>query len=312
MDYYKILEIEKTATFADIKSAFRKLSKLYHPDKGGDQEKFKEINEAYQTLSNPEKKEAYDNGTIYMAKPKRNITAVVVQIHWGLDDIKKGKDFTVDVNRYITCPDCYGIGSKNPKAVIICPQCKGAGKFSRQENTPFGVMMQETICMSCRGIGETNTEPCPTCKGNKMVMSSVKEHIQIPPNTLKFYVISGKGHKVPEGTSDLVVQLVFSDPEIHFTGNVFFVKTKVKFYDALLGTTVFVKLSDTTLKVSVPKEAKNEQMLKLPKGFCGIDIIVNLSIDFPTLQETREFVASLFPEDGDNEQAIKLLNEKLS
>jgi DnaJ-class molecular chaperone len=312
MKYYEILELKDTATQEEIKRAFRRLSKQHHPDKGGDQEKFKEINEAYQTLSNPEKKEAYDKGTVYMARTKRIVTDVVIQIHWGLDDIKKGRDFSVYINRYVTCPDCHGIGSKNPKAVVICPQCKGAGKFSRQENTPFGIMMQETTCMSCRGLGETNTDPCPTCKGNKMVTSSAKENVKIPPNTLKFYVVSGKGHKVPEGISDLVIQLIFSDPEIHFTGNVFFVKTKVKFYDALLGTTAFVKLSDTTLKVSVPKESKNEQILKLSKGFCGIDVMVHLSIDFPTLQETREFVTSLFPEDGDNEQAIKLLNAKLS
>jgi len=312
MKYYEILELKDTATQEEIKKAFRRLSKLHHPDKGGDQEKFKEINEAYQTLSHPEKKAAYDNGIVYVARQKREVTAVVVQIHWGLADIKNGKDFSVSFNRYITCPDCHGLGSKSSKAVIVCPQCHGAGKFSRKAQTHFGMMMQETICMSCRGRGETNTDPCPTCKGSKMIIAHVKENIKIPPNTLKFYMVLEKGHKIMEGTSDLVIDLVFSDPEVGFTGNVFFLKAKIKFYDALLGTTTFVKLSDTTLKVSVPKEAKNEQMLKLPKGFCGIDVIVNLSIDFPTLEETKTFVLSLFKEEEGSDQIKKLISEKLS
>ena len=312
MKYYEVLELKDTATQEEIKKAFRRLSKLHHPDKGGDQEKFKEINEAYQTLSNPEKKAAYDRGTVYRERSKPIVTDLRIQIHWTLDDIKKGRNFTVNVNRHITCPNCHGVGSTNSKAVATCPHCQGAGKFTQEQRTPFGMMMQETICMACRGAGETNTEPCPTCHGQKMTVESVKEHVIIPPNTFQSYLIHAKGHKVMYGTSDLIIDLIFTDPEIGFNGNVFFVRAEVKFYDALLGTTTFVKLSDTTLKVSVPKEAKNGQMLKLPKGFCGRDVIVNLSIDFPTLEETKQFVFSLFPEEGDKEQVIESINAKLN
>lgn len=312
MKYYEVLELKDTATSEEIKRAFRRLSKKYHPDKGGDADKFKEINEAYQTLSNPAKKAAYDRGTSYVPKPKLTVNDVVVRIHWGIEDIKKGKSFSIPFNRYTTCPTCNGIGSKDSAAITICSQCRGAGKFVKEEMTPFGRMMQETTCMSCHGHGEINKDPCTACKGNKVVVNSVKENVQIPPNTFKYHVVPEKGHKVIDGTSDLVLELVFTDPEIGFTGNVFFTKVKVKFYDALLGTTAFVKLSDTTLKVSVPKESKDGQMLKLSKGFCGMDIVINLSVDFPTLKETREFMSSLLPEDEEYKQAKKLLNEKLS
>ena len=127
-DYYKILEIEKTATDVEIKKSFRRLSKLHHPDReGGNHETFTDINEAYQVLSDPEKRKAYDTGKTPITLTKPVVNNINIRIKWTLKDIEKGKTMKVSFRKATICTTCNGVGSKKASAVTKCPHCNGSG-----------------------------------------------------------------------------------------------------------------------------------------------------------------------------------------
>lgn len=309
--FYTTLGVAETATPEEIKKAFRKLSKEHHPDKGGDQEKFKEINEAYQTLSDPGKKQAYDSGMNYIAPAQPVVPNIVIRHFWSLANIKDGGKFKVPVSRVVTCTDCQGIGSKVPGSVTRCSACSGQGKVIRDQVTAFGHMRMETFCPSCMGQGETNTNPCPTCNGAKQQSVTVEEIIEIPKNTLNYIVIPGKGHKVIHGTSDLVIQLAFKDPSGVLYDGSLHKQVTVDFFEALLGHSVNTFIGDTEIKVNLPKETTEGKKLKLSKAYCGLDVIIHVHVPFPSIKQLEGFITDLFSESAMLQEISETLKNKL-
>lgn len=313
-DYYKTLELEKTATLADIKKAFRKLSKVLHPDKStGNKDKFQELNEAYQTLSDSTKRKAYDSGTVYRAPQPPTVNNLNMRIPWTLSDVKNGKKVQVQVQRVVICKTCKGVGSLTPSAITTCTHCNGVGRISSQEHTPFGYMMVEQTCMHCRGAGELNTAPCPTCNAEKVVSEDKMETIMIPPNTIHPFTVTGKGHNTVWGDSDLIIHFGFQDYSgISFLANEFSMTVNIDFFDALLGKEQNIKFGDTTLKVTLPKESKTNQGLRLNKAYCGIDVLIHIKVESPTIKQMQEYILELFKEDTELLPAItKRVNESL-
>lgn len=215
-DYYKILEVERNASADDIKKAYRKLAMKYHPDKNPNnaeaEKKFKEISEAYEVLSDSEKKQRYDQfGT---ADPRagggfhdfedlfnnfRNSHGfgggfnpfgnrphhikgqdINVKVQLTLKDILEGCTKTVTINKKSTCSSCNGNGSLNGTHTSSCTTCNGTGRRVIIQNTGFGQIRQETICNTCRGSGKTITQKCTTCNGNTFVETAETIEIQIP------------------------------------------------------------------------------------------------------------------------------------
>jgi len=313
-DYYKILELEKSATLSDIKKSYRRLSKILHPDKEtGSKEKFQELNGAYQTLSDPAKKQAYDSGVTYQTPSRPIINNINVRINWTLSDIKKGKTVSVKLTRAVVCKTCNGAGSKNASSITVCVSCNGNGKIHKAEKTPFGYMQVEYICNSCKGKGEINTDPCPTCKGEKVVTENKTETIIIPPNVIFPFLIKDKGHNTIWGNSDLIIHFNFQSSEnIAFFNDFFLKEVNVNFFDALLGKEQLIKFGDATLKVNLPKEAKTDQRFRLPKAYCGIDVLILIKVDFPSISETKEYILNIFKEDVEILPSItKHINEQL-
>jgi len=236
-DYYKILGVDKNASQDEIKKSFRELSKKHHPDVGGDESKFKEINEAYSTLSDDKKRSEYDDPLEHMRsntfdffgskfpfsfftnkRHSENMTmrgkdiryAVIISLYEAICGIDK----EVEYNFEDICNKCEGIGGTNK---IKCEICKGTGVITetiRHENMQ---MVNQSICIKCGGKGFTVKDRCEVCGGVGVVEKNEKIVIKVPPNMTEGSVfrVAGKGTSGKNGgpSGDLLVRLKIKMPK---------------------------------------------------------------------------------------------------
>jgi len=210
-DYYEVLGVKRDSTPDEIKRAFRRLARQYHPDVNKDAEaesRFKEINEAYEVLSDQEKRAAYDR--FGHAGPQAGFGGTG---GFGFEDIfesvfgmrtgparqgpTRGADLRYDltiefeeaifgcekeivVARHETCPQCNGSGAEPGTQPIRCPQCNGTGEVRRQQQTFLGSFVQVTTCPRCQGEREIVTTPCTKCRGRKVVQAERAISVKIP------------------------------------------------------------------------------------------------------------------------------------
>ncbi|MGL4392562.1 MAG: molecular chaperone DnaJ [Fusobacteriaceae bacterium] len=224
-DYYEILEISKGASEAEIKKAYRKLAMQYHPDKfsqASDSEKknsetkFKEINEAYQVLSDPQKKQQYDQfghaafeqgggagggfggfedlGDIFgsffggsgfggSSQRRRGPASgddLSYQIEITLEEAATGCEKTVKYNRNGKCGTCHGTGAKPGTKKAKCFKCGGKGHTETIQRTMLGNFKSQQVCDACHGSGEVPEHKCETCHGKRVVRETVERKIKIP------------------------------------------------------------------------------------------------------------------------------------
>ena len=223
-DYYEVLGISKTATADEIKSAYRKLAKKYHPDLNpGDkaaEEKFKEIGEAYEILSDADKRARYDQfghagvdpnygaggygggfggvdlndlfgdlGDLFgmgggrrRANPNapRRGGDIRVSLALSFMEAVHGCTKTVSVNRQDVCAECGGSGAAKGTSPDTCPDCHGSGYVTVQQRTPFGVMQSSQPCTRCGGKGKIIKSPCPKCHGSGKTSSAKRVEVNIP------------------------------------------------------------------------------------------------------------------------------------
>ena len=237
-DYYEVLGVEKSASGDDIKKAFRKLSKKYHPDlHPGDkaaEEKFKEVNEAYQVLSDDEKRQRYDrfghdgvdgNAGFGGGAGGFNMDDLG-DIFGGFGDIfgfgggrqrrngpRRGSDLSqyinltfeeaafgckkkINITKTETCDECGGSGAKKGTQPVTCSQCNGTGQIQQRRQTLFGFSSVITDCPACRGKGRIIKDPCPTCRGAGNVRKNKTVEVNIPAGIDNEQVmrISGAGN----------------------------------------------------------------------------------------------------------------------
>ena len=199
-DYYELLGIGRNATNEEIKKAFRKLAFKHHPDhnrEDGAAERFKEVNEAYEVLSDPDKRTAYDRfgfggaeglfgrgfegfdfggfGDIFEAFFGGATTATRQAPQHGADlryrltitfeEAAFGCEKEISIARTENCSLCQGVGSKSGSQPSRCPNCNGTGQVHRVQQTIFGHFTNTAICSQCHGEGRIITEPCPQCRG---------------------------------------------------------------------------------------------------------------------------------------------------
>lgn len=184
---YDVLGVPKNATEAEIKKAFRKKALEHHPDKGGDEAQFKEVNAAYEVLGNAEKRELYDkyglegvkNGGGGMSgfedifsmfgghgggqakKQRRKVQSTQKEIHVTLEDIYTGKMVTIDHKKTILCDECHGKGGEG---VETCKDCKGRGSVMKTQMIgPGMISQQQVVCSKCKGQGEVSPT-YPDCR----------------------------------------------------------------------------------------------------------------------------------------------------
>lgn len=218
-DYYEILGIDRNASAEDIKRAYRRMVKQFHPDiyKGADaDDKIKEINESYEVLSNPEKRGAYDRfghagvqgvgggpgaagfpdigdifeeffgggfGGGFRRGPQRGpVRGADLRYNLSIDfeEAVFGVEKDIEVTREETCPRCHGNGAEPGTDPIRCPSCNGAGEVRQRQQTILGTFVNVTTCPRCRGEGEVVTTPCSECKGDRLVKATRKLRVKIP------------------------------------------------------------------------------------------------------------------------------------
>ncbi len=241
-DYYEILEVTKTATSEEIKKAYRKKAIQFHPDKNpGDkeaEEKFKEAAEAYEILSDEQKRARYDRfgheapggfgghsggfsmddifsqfGDIFgghfggfggfgQRGPRVNKgTDLRVKVKLTLKDIANGVEKKIKVNKYVACSHCSGTGAENSSAYQTCSTCKGSGVVTRVVNTMLGQMQSQSTCPTCNGEGKVITKKCAHCSGEGIVREDEVISINIPAGVAEGMQLSmsGKGNAARHG-----------------------------------------------------------------------------------------------------------------
>jgi molecular chaperone DnaJ len=191
-DYYKILGVSEGASKEDIKSAYRKLTMQYHPDRNSDkdaEDKFKDISEAYNVLSDDEKRRQYDNpmsgidfsewfnfGAQRRARPRRG-SNVKVAVYLELHEIYGNTVKTIDIPYQSECKECKATGAAK---LSKCDACNGAGVIvikKQQGNMQF---VQRAACNTCKGRGQKTEEACLTCSGKGSMSQSDKYSLNIP------------------------------------------------------------------------------------------------------------------------------------
>ena len=219
-DYYEVLGTPRSASTDEIKRAYRRLARQYHPDvnKDADAEaRFKEINEAYEVLSNADKRAAYDRfghagtqggcggfggggfgdftsifedlftgmgmgtGTRRSQRGPRRGADLRVGINLTFEEAVFGCQKDVEVPRAETCSHCYGSGAEPGTSPLRCPQCNGTGEIQRRQQSIFGTILTATTCPRCNGSGEVITTPCSECQGRKQVQITRRLSVTIPP-----------------------------------------------------------------------------------------------------------------------------------
>ena len=235
-DYYEVLGVAKGASEDEIKKAYRQMAKKYHPDLNpGDKEaeaRFKEVNEAYEVLSDSQKKARYDQyghagvdpnfgaggyqgygfdgmdidlGDIFSSffggggarrsnpnAPRRG-SDVSASVVISFEEAARGCKKQVDVRLVDTCSDCRGSGAAKGSAPKPCPACNGTGQERRQQRTPFGVIQTQSVCSRCRGKGKIIDKPCSTCSGTGQVRRPSSVGINIPAGIADGQVITIRG-----------------------------------------------------------------------------------------------------------------------
>jgi molecular chaperone DnaJ len=215
-DYYDTLGVPRNASADDLKSAFRKLARQYHPDvnKASDaEERFKEINEAYAVLSDPERRAAYDrfgraglNGmggvpdwtTIDFSdilegffgfgmggsRQRRNAPRrgqdLSMQMQLSFEESVHGVENEIEFTRDEECSGCKGTGAEPGTGRERCETCTGRGEVRTMRQTLLGSMVQVTTCPACEGTGEVIHTPCRTCRGRKLERKTIKRKVTIP------------------------------------------------------------------------------------------------------------------------------------
>lgn len=219
-DYYAILGVDKTASADDLKKAFRKKAHELHPDKTtGDEQKFKEINEAYQVLSDPQKRQRYDQfgsgfdqaggqgpfgggfnqggfnvdfgdlGDIFsdfFGGGKHQRTRVNhgqdIEIAVTIPFLTAvfGGEEIITLRKHVTCDACKGNGAEPGTKVNTCSTCGGSGHVRRNVQTFFGQMESSKLCESCDGLGKLPEKPCSSCRGLGRKTGDVQLKVKIP------------------------------------------------------------------------------------------------------------------------------------
>jgi molecular chaperone DnaJ len=307
-DYYKILGVSRDATEEEIKRSYRKIAMQYHPDRNPGnkeaEEKFKIASEAYEVLSDPEKREIYNHygieglkgtgftgfrgfddifsafgdifedffgfGTTYKRRTKARPGADLrYDLKISFYDAAFGKETEIEIPKEVLCDICNGTGAKPGTHPAICPNCKGTGKVTRSQ----GFFTISTTCSQCRGGGKFIPHPCKECRGLGRVKVNKKIQIKLPPgvDTGSKLRIRGEGEEGERGgpPGDLFVFL-YVEPHDFFSrdGDDIICQIPISFTQAALGSEIEIPTLNGKRNLSIPKGTEGGEIFKIKgEGF---------------------------------------------
>jgi molecular chaperone DnaJ len=301
VDYYELLECERTADAGTIKSAYRKLAMKYHPDKNAgcqnSEAKFKAVSEAYEILKDPQKRAAYDryghaafqNGggggggqdfggfsDIFESvfgefmggrggrQPARRGADLRYDMEIGLEDAFHGKATEITVDVSAECGTCQGSGAKPGTHASQCRQCNGHGKVRAQQ----GFFVVERACPVCQGSGQVIADPCGDCRGDGRVEKTKTLSVNVPPGVDEGTRIrlSGEGEAGPRGSppGDLYIFLhVRRHSLFEREGTTLFARAPISFTTAALGGELSIPgLDGETHEIRIPAGIQSGKQLR--------------------------------------------------
>lgn len=324
-DYYAILGVSPDAPPDDIKRAFRRLARETHPDANPDdpgaEAHFREIAEAYEVLSDPDKRARYDRGeTLEFGDLFANFGSLndLLQSFFGggfgdpfVQQAAVGQDLLVEsrvtlaeaalgVDKELTfnapraCPDCRGSGAVAGTEPLTCGQCRGRGSVQVARRTLLGTMSVLQTCNQCGGRGEVVDSLCPGCGGQRLVEAKRTLTVHVPPgiDSGSRLRLRGEGGEGPAGSrpGDLYVQVAV-EPDSRFVRSGFDLRHRltVGVTEAALGTKVAVPLVEGgTVFLEVPAGTQPGTTIKVPRAGIGRlnsrgrgDLIVEIDVDIP-------------------------------
>jgi len=302
-DYYEVLGVGRDATDEEIRKTFRKLAFKYHPDhnhQDGAEGRFKEVNEAYQVLSDPDKRAAYDRfgyggaegllgrgfegfdfgglGDIFDAffggatttprqAPRRGAD-LYHQMTISFEEAVFGCEKEVAISRTENCAQCHGVGTKPGSQPSRCPNCNGSGQVKRVHQSIFGRFTNIAICPQCHGEGRIITDPCPQCHGSGKEKQQRKITVTIPAGIDDNFQIrlSGEGEVGSRGGSSGNLYIILSvEPHEFFIreNNNILYELPVNFAQAALGAEVEIPTLDGKTKLKIPAGSQTGDAFRL-------------------------------------------------
>lgn len=302
-DYYDVLGVSRSASDDELKKAFRKLAFQYHPDRNrndGAEEKFKEINEAYEVLSDANKRAAYDSyghsgaagsnargfegfdfggfGDIFdaffggMNHAGRRAPQRGADLHYeftiSFEEAAFGSEKEIKLKRTEACSRCHGSGAKPGTQPTRCPQCNGVGQVRRVQQSLFGRFVNTTLCDQCQGEGRIITDTCSQCRGTGREKQQRHIAVRIPAGVESGSRIrlSGEGNAGARGGSsgDLYVTLSVQEHEFFIRhGDDILYELPINFAQAALGTEVEVPTLQNSVKLNIPAGSQTDRTFRL-------------------------------------------------
>lgn len=338
-DYYEVLGVNKGASEQEIKKAYRQKAIQFHPDKNpGDkasEDKFKEAAEAYEVLSNAEKKQRYDQyghagvgssasggyggggmsmddifshfGDIFGGgfggfggggsrgggRRVQRGSNLRVKVKLSLEEIAKGVEKKIKVNKQIVCSTCDGSGAKDSSSFHTCTTCGGSGQVRRVTSTFLGQMQTTATCPACNGSGKVITQKCPVCAGNGIVRGEEIVPIRLPAGVSEGMQlsVSGGGNAAPNGgiPGDLIVVIEELKHELfERDGNNLYLEHYIKFPEAVFGAQIEIPTLDGKARIKIDSGTQSGKVLRLKgKGLPELnsyrtgDLLVNINVWTP-------------------------------
>ena len=331
-DYYEVLGVAKGADEKEIKKAYKRLAMKYHPDRTqGDkamEEKFKEVQEAYEILSDDQKRAAYDKyghagvdpnrggggggadfndifgdvfGDIFGGGRRGQSRAqrgsdLRYNLELSLEEAVKGKSVEIKVPTWVSCDSCDGSGAKKGTQAKSCPTCHGAGQVTMRQ----GFFAVQQTCPTCSGRGKIIPDPCSKCHGDGRVEKTKTLSVKIPAgvDTGDRIRLAGEGEAGMFGAQagDLYVQVHVKDHPIFVRdGNNLYCDVPISFSTAALGGEIDVPTLDGRVKLKIPAETQTDKMFRLRgKGVQSVrgggvgDLVCKVVVETPVNLSERQ------------------------
>jgi molecular chaperone DnaJ len=302
-DYYEVLGVDRQASQDQLKRAYRKLAMQFHPDRnGGDPEaeqRFKEVGEAYQVLSDPERRQRYDTygqagegfsgagpfgfqsafdlfdmffggggGQRQRTGPRRG-PDLRLHVTIEFEEAITGVTRTFEVSKAAACPDCGGSGAKAGTQATVCPECQGRGQVQRVRQSLLGQMVTVEPCSRCHGEGSVIESPCSTCHGQGLVDQRKSIEVQIPAgvdNEMQVRV-PGEGAAGPRGGPPGDLFLVISvrpHEQLVRRGMTIIYECPISISQAALGDTIEVPTVDGSATMTIKPGTQYGEQVRLP------------------------------------------------